>query len=322
MSKFSLPLIDGFMPLQFLLELATVLFLLGGLAFLLECAGFKVGLFSKAVIVFLVIFFWLKYRIYPPVPFSIIITYLTVALAAVLLWVSSSEAYWQEFRHPIIAMLDADTTPMLIARSVLVILLPCIVGTLVFNYMSLPIEEPIELRTVGPAPPSKFYLHGKQFVLQTAENPYRLSRQGVYDPHYLAQQHNDERTGWHWDTGIQEDVWQSNGDAYLEAAKEGGFIYFRECHFCHGANLNGRGIFTHAFSKPFPTNFTDRGTIAQHQESYTFWRVATGGMNLPPEGFPWISTMPSMEEHLSTDEIWKVVLFTYWHTGWVPRHWD
>lgn len=322
LSEFFVPLIEGFMPLQFLLEIAATLFLLGGLTILLERAGWRVGLFTKAVVVFLTILFWLKYRIYPPVPFSIAITYLVVALAAIMLWVSSSEPYWQEFRRPIIEMLDAKTTSTQLLRGTILVLLPLILGGLVFTHMIKPIEEPMELRTVGPAPPSQFKLHGQIFFLQGAGNPFRINAAGKYDPHYMAERVYEERTGRSWERGIQTDAWRSVGDRYLAAAKEGGIIYFQECVFCHGANLNGRGIFAHAFSKPFPTNFTDPGTIAQRQESYIFWRTATGGMNLPPEGFPWISTMPRMEEHLSTDEIWKVVLFTYWHTGWVPRTWD
>ncbi|MFI5247705.1 MAG: c-type cytochrome [Nitrospirales bacterium] len=184
------------------------------------------------------------------------------------------------------------------------------------------IEEPVELRTVGPAPPESFKLHGHEIVLQTAKNPYRVNQQRVYDPHYMPRYVVEESTGRTIELGVQMDYWNLTNDLYLSAAQEGGRIYFQECVFCHGANLNGRGIFTQAFSKPFPTNFTDPGTIAQLQESYAFWRTASGGINLPLEGFPWASTMPRMEEHLSTDDIWKVVLFTYWHTGWVPRTWD
>ena len=101
--------IEGFMPLQFLVELAALLVLLGGASWLSERAGWKVGRFTKAVTVFGVVFLWITYRIYPPVPWTVRLTYLTVTLAAILLWVSSSEAYWQEFRRPIIAMLDAQT---------------------------------------------------------------------------------------------------------------------------------------------------------------------------------------------------------------------
>ncbi len=32
--------------------------------------------------------------------------------------------------------------------------------------------------------------------------------------------------------------------------------------------------------------------------------------------------MPPWEEHLNTEEIWKVILFEYWYTGWHPRTFD
>ena len=103
--------------------------------------------------------------------------------------------------------------------------------------------------------------------------------------------------------------------------REGGEIFFQNCHFCHGDNLNGRGLWAFAFN-PIPANFTDAGTIAQLQETFVFWRVAKGGIGLPGEGFPWASVMPPWEQHLTVDEIWKVIMFEYWHTGYYPRTWD
>ncbi|HHZ83629.1 MAG TPA: cytochrome c, partial [Nitrospirales bacterium] len=72
---------------------------------------------------------------------------------------------------------------------------------------------------------------------------------------------------------------------------------------------------------PIPANFTDPGTLAQLQETFVFWRVAKGGPGLPREGFPWASAMPPWEQHLTTEEIWKVILFEYWHTKYPPRTW-
>lgn len=321
MAEHFLPLIEGYMPLQLLVELGCLLLLMGGLATLLGRAGWSVGLFVKSVVIFLVIFVWLKYRVYPPMPFSVLITYLVVSLAAILLWASSSEEYWQEFRRPIIALLDAETLSSKITRTAVLVLLPCLAGLMAWNSMTAIKEEPIELRTVGPAPPSSFKLHGQEVILQTTRNPYRVNKQGVYDPYYSTRKMYDERTGSSWYVGDHVDVWHSEGDRYLTAAKEGGYIYFQECVFCHGANLSGRGIFQFSLN-PYAPNFTDPGTIAQLQEVYAFWRTASGGINIPNEGFPWASTEPRMEEHLSTDEIWKVILFIYWHTGWVPRTWD
>ena len=53
-------------------------------------------------------------------------------------------------------------------------------------------------------------------------------------------------------------------------------IYYQNCFFCHGDALAGDGMFAHGLN-PIPTNFTDKGTIAQLQESFLFWRIAKGG---------------------------------------------
>lgn len=314
--------IEGFMPLQFLLELVGIMLLFTGVASVLQRAGYSINRLFKTVFVFVTFVLYLTYRVYPPMPFTILATYATVVLLALLLWASSTDAYWREFTQPILSVLDAETAPTRVVRSVVIVLLPLLAGWATWNAWLVNVAEPVELRTVGPAPPRSFTLHGQEMVLQTTKNPYRVNREGVHDPHYMAHDVLEESTGRTIELGVRADYWDATHDTYLSAVQEGGRIYFQECVFCHGANLNGRGIFTHAFSKPFPTNFTDPGTIAQRQESYIFWRTVTGGMNLPNEGFPWLSTMPRMDEHLSTDDIWKVVLFTYWHTGWVPRTWD
>jgi len=63
------------------------------------------------------------------------------------------------------------------------------------------------------------------------------------------------------------------------------------------------------------------GTIAQLQESFLFWRIATGGPGLPAEAAPWISSMPVWENFLTEEEIWEVILFMYDYTGRQPRSW-
>jgi hypothetical protein len=235
------------------------------------------------------------------------------------MWASSSEVYWQEFRRPILAILDANTVVTRMSRAICFVILPFLAWFIAWNSMLIKIVEPIELRTVGPAPPRSFQLHGKEITLDKVTNPFRVNPQGQYDHGYTSGQTVENSPG-HL-MRPTADPWHSKEEPYLAAVLEGGKIYFQECVFCHGANLDGRGIFAGALV-PFPTNFTDPGTIAQRQETYILWRTATGGISLPPEGFPWISTMPKMEEHLSTNDIWKVVMFEYWHTGWISRTWD
>jgi hypothetical protein len=156
-------------------------------------------------------------------------------------------------------------------------------------------------------------------VLQTSQNPYRVNPEGKYDQEYTNANIVEQGMGRLMKPNANP--WDEKSTGYLKYVREGGEIFFQNCHFCHGDNLNGRGLHAFAFN-PIPANFTDPGTIAQLQETFIFWRVAKGGIGLPNEGFPWASVMPPWEQHLTVDEIWKVILFEYWHTGYYPRTWD
>jgi len=216
-------------------------------------------------------------------------------------------------------VLDAQSGFNKVLRYVYLVLLPIIIGG--FSYMSMKptSEEPIELRTVHPAPPASTKVHGKSYVLQTAQNPYRVNTEGKYDQEFTNGLIVEQSMGRLMKPNANP--WDPKAEGYLKYVREGGEIFFQNCHFCHGDNLNGRGLHAFAFN-PIPANFTDPGTIAQLQETFIFWRVSKGGIGLPNEGFPWASVMPPWEQHLTTDEIWKVILFEYWHTGYYPRTWD
>lgn len=118
--------------------------------------------------------------------------------------------------------------------------------------------------------------------------------------------------------------WVPSANGYLKAVREGGSIYFQNCHFCHADNLNGGGSPTTGFwafgSLPQPTNFATGKRLDQMTELYAFWRVAKGGLGLPHDNpLSEFSTMPAMEEHLAPEDMWKIVLFMSWQTGAVPK---
>ncbi|MBI3755684.1 MAG: c-type cytochrome [Deltaproteobacteria bacterium] len=169
------------------------------------------------------------------------------------------------------------------------VIVPIVAGGITYTQLKPSYEAPTELRSIHPAPPSTVKVFGKIFNLMTVENPYRKVEKE--DPAKFAQ-----------------------------LVKEGGEVYFKNCFYCHGDKLDGRGHYAHGFN-PLPANFTDIGTIAQLQESFLFWRISTGGPGLPKEGAPWISSMPIWENFLTEDEVWKVILFLYNYTGYVPRSW-
>nr|MBI3612183.1 cytochrome c [Nitrospirota bacterium] len=315
----SLKLVEGFMPMQMLFELGASVAVFAAMSYLFGQGGIQLPRFWQGILFWVYIILYLKFRMYPPIPFSVRAMYGTVSLIAVFMWMSSNEEDWKKFKQPIMNVLDANTGFHKGLRTAYLVLLPILLWG--FSYSSfLPnLDEPVELRTVHPAPPASTKVHGKTFVLQTSQNPYRVNPEGKYDQEYSNARIVEQAMG----RLMKPDAnpWDEKAEGYLKYVREGGEIFFQNCHFCHGDNLNGRGLHAFAFN-PIPANFTDPGTIAQLQETFIFWRVSKGGIGLPNEGFPWASVMPPWEQHLTTDEIWKVVLFEYWHTGYYPRTWD
>lgn len=315
----SLKLVEGYMPMQLLSELTICVGIFALMSYLLNKGGVALPRFWQGIGFWVFILMYLKYRIYPPIPFSVRAMYGTVALIAVFMWVSGNEEDWKKFKQPILNVLDAITPLHKTLRTGYLIVLPILLWGFSYNSFLPNLEEPIELRTVHPAPPASVKVHGKTYTLQTAQNPYRVNTEGKYDQEFTNSLITEQSMGRLMKPNANP--WDPKAEGYLKYVREGGEVFFQNCHWCHGDNLNGRGMFAFAFN-PIPANFTDPGTIAQLQETFIFWRVSKGGIGLPREGFPWASVMPPWEQHLTTDEIWKVILFEYWHTGYYPRTWD
>ena len=318
----SFALVEGYMPMQLIIELTLSVAAFAIVSYILSMLGFPLPRFWQGILFFAFILMYLKYRIYPPIPFSVRAMYGMVSLVGVFLWMSSNEEDWKKFKQPIFNVMDGITPRHRKLRVMYLVFIPIGMGAFSFFQLMPSAAEPIELRTVHPAPPATTKVHGRTFVLQVAANPYRVGPEGKYNEEYPNAHTVEQGMGRLMKTlGPEDNPWHSDAKGYIRYVREGGEIFFQNCHFCHGDNLNGRGLHAFAFN-PIPANFTDPGTIAQLQETFLFWRVAKGGIGLPREGFPWASTMPPWEQHLTTDEIWKVVLFEFWHTGYYPRTWD
>jgi mono/diheme cytochrome c family protein len=220
-----------------------------------------------------------------PIPKSLLTMYMFFIIAGILMVFTFTEEGTKELVDPIKALVDDPSKKTV--RNVVFIVVPLVAGLFAFNKFSPSFEAPVELRSIHPAPPSSVKVFDKRYNLMKLENPYREHEED--DPEHFA-----------------------------ELVAEGASIYIQNCHFCHGDKLDGRGPYAEGFN-PAPMNFQDIGTIAQLQESFLFWRIATGGPGLPKEGAPWLSSMPAWEEYLDEDEIWKVILFLYDYTGHVPR---
>ena len=222
-----------------------------------------------------------------PIPSSLLTMYMFFVVVATLLVTTATEESAQEMSGPIKALVEDPSKKTI--RNIVFVLVPLLAGWMAYSKLAPSFEAPVELRTIHPAPPSSLKAYGKSFDMMKLENPFRKFQKE--DP-----------------------------EKFMVLVKEGGDVYYKNCHYCHGDKLDGQGQYAQGFN-PLPLNFQDVGTIAQLQESYLFWRIATGGPGLPKEATPWLSAMPVWKDFLTEDEIWKVILFLYDYTGQAPRSW-
>ena len=223
-----------------------------------------------------------------PIPASLMVMYMFFVIAGVFMVFTFTEESARELVAPIKALVDDPGKKNI--RNVVFVIVPLLVSAVVYYKMQPSLDAPLELRSIHPAPPASVKAFGKRFDLTKLENPYRKFEK--QDP-----------------------------EKFRELVAEGGVVYIQNCQYCHGDKLDGNGPYAQGLN-PVPLNFQDVGTIAQLQESFLFWRIATGGPGLPKEATPWISSMPVWQNFLSEEEIWKVILYLYDYTGRRPRSWE
>lgn len=256
------------------------------LAVLIALRVAKAGLFVWVAAWLIAIYLMLKFGFAIPIPASMISLYMGITLVALGTYIASSEERWTSFGGPLVRlMIEKKREPLL---ALVVLALPAVVAARVYVSMTVPVQPPSFARTVHPAPPSEpITVHDGEFDLNALANPFR-------------------------ETEV------SNPGQFREHVENGRRVYYQNCFYCHGDNMQGDGLFAHGLN-PIPTNFRDSGTIAMFQEGFLFWRIAKGGPGMPDEGGPWESAMPIWENFLSVDEIWEVILFLYDYTGQRPR---
>ena len=250
----------------------------------------RMSLFTRCLILFVVIWLFLRFFIggvwSVPLPASVIAMYIGLILIAILVHVSVEDDRFREFLRPIKETLVDDEKK--IRRIVLGILIPLVLLGFTFSKVSTKADPPAALRTAHPAPPDELTYRDKVIGLtQEVENPFR----------HLE----------------KDDV-----EAFKAHAENGRRVYYQNCFYCHGDDLDGEGHFAHGLN-PLPANFQDPGIIPNYQEAFFFWRISKGGPGMQPAATPWDSAMPVWEDHLTEEEIWDVIIFLSEYTGYKPR---
>lgn len=235
-----------------------------------------------AILTWLAVWASLKFGVQPPIPGQVMGLYMSIATVAILVYIVADRERSEAFLAPLVALLRERR--LAVPRVGLLVALPLLLGWLTYDGVRPRFDPPFEARTIHPEPPASFKLHGKDFDVLGAHRPPGMEV-------------NEEN---------------------LAAGRR---LYFRNCMFCHGDHLDGKGLFADAVN-PLPANFRDSGTISQLEEGYVYWRIATGGPGLPDGATPWNSSMPVWQDFLSAEEIWQVVAFIYEASGSTPRTWD
>ncbi|MBF0343367.1 MAG: cytochrome c [Nitrospirae bacterium] len=218
----------------------------------------------------------------PPFPGQVITMYMAMSIFSFLIYFSIQEETFQAFLEPMRAVLG-DEDKKILRVLIVFIALPLLTGFITYTKVVPVYEPPVSARIVHPEPPSQMEFRGKTINVIGLENPLRK------------------------DTAN-----------FAKNVEDGKKIYYQNCFYCHGDDLDGKGHLAQAYN-PLPLPFRGGDTIAQLPESFVFWRVSKGWRGLPAGSGPWNSSMPSFEDFLTEEEVWKVSMFIYEATGNKPR---
>ena len=134
-------LVEGYMPMQMLLELTCFVAGFAGIELHDGAMGMPFPRFWQGIGFWAFILLYLKFRVYPPIPFSVRAMYGTVSLVAVFMWVSANEEDWKKFKQPIMNVLDAQTGVNKLLRYAYLVLLPILIGGFSYNAMSAEVRR-------------------------------------------------------------------------------------------------------------------------------------------------------------------------------------
>src|SRR5438552_4775444 len=105
--------------------------------------------FVQAVLVLVLAFVILRFGIRPPAPWSVLTLYMAIIFMAVLIFVSSDRDSWRDFISPTSSTLVRPEPR--VPRTVLVIVLPLLMGHYAYTQPAARPQAPPELRAVHPA---------------------------------------------------------------------------------------------------------------------------------------------------------------------------
>jgi hypothetical protein len=165
------------MPVQLLVVLTVTFLVVIAAQTLLKRIGKPLTPFWQVVSLWLLAFALFKWVLSPPIPFSLLAIYMGLITMVLFVWISATERTWGEFKRYILDMLTGASLSHRVLRAVIVVGLPLIAAATTYSYVAPPeITQPLELRGYHPAPPRTITVQGQVIDLQTARNPFRVTK--------------------------------------------------------------------------------------------------------------------------------------------------
>ena len=248
-----------------------------------------------------------------PAPAAALSMYTWLMMAAIAIYILSSEERSVDFMSPVHQFLKPQTSSLKKGiQLVVMVTIPLFGGWSYFDSNSPKMVSQTAVRIQHPTMPGSF---------EGMENPMRHPTEEQLEKFIAEQKELAEEAA---DEEEMEPVTVPNnmeeGRLALIAkwTEEGAALYAVNCRPCHGMQADGIGPMAVGWRLQ-PANFRDPGTIATIVEEYAFWRVSKGGPGLPSASTPWDSAMPIWDLDLTEDERWKLLLGEYFLAGVGPR---
>ena len=148
----------------------------------------------------------------PPLPGQVIVMFMILSFFAFLIYFSIEDETLRAFLEPMRAVL-ADDDKKIQRILIVYLLIPLLAAYLTYTRVKPAFEPPVSARITHPEPPSEIEIKGNTIRILGLENPLRKET--------------------------------SNLPKFIE---EGKVIYYENCFFCHGDDLEGKGNFSQAFN--------------------------------------------------------------------------
>ena len=248
-----------------------------------------------------------------PAPAAALSMYTWLMMAAIAIYILSSEERSADFMSPVHQFLKPQTSSLKkMIQLVVMVAIPLFGGWSYFDSNSPKMVSPTAVRIQHPTMPGSF---------EGQVNPMRHPTDEQVEEFIVLQKELAEEAA--DDEEMEPVTVPSNmkeGRLALIAklTEEGAALYAVNCRPCHGMQADGVGPMAVGWRLQ-PANFRDPGTIATIVEEYAFWRVSKGGPGLPSASTPWDSAMPIWDLDLTEDERWKLLLGEYFLAGVGPR---